>query len=98
MASLISFGKSSESDRALIATTRSSLFFILDLGISNRDPPEDLRLHLGSCRIKHSVIYSGASPILKSILQCTGSQCNEAKSGVICTPLLELVRTLTVAF
>ncbi|XP_061587460.1 deoxyribodipyrimidine photo-lyase-like [Cololabis saira] len=55
VARLISSGRSFQSDGALIAKARSPLVF--------RDPPEDLRLHLGSYGTKQSLMYSGASPI-----------------------------------
>lgn len=58
-ACLISSSRSFQSDRAMMAKAKFPGVLKLDLRISKRDPPEDLRLHLGSYRIRHSLIYSG---------------------------------------
>lgn len=59
-------------------------------------------LHLGSCQVRGSAAYSVVPfkvihKILYSPLKGTSSQCN-AKTGVLCTLLSDIVRRLAAAF
>uniref|UniRef100_A0A8C7XU96 Uncharacterized protein n=1 Tax=Oryzias sinensis TaxID=183150 RepID=A0A8C7XU96_9TELE len=106
-ASLSSSGRLFQSVGALTANALSPLLFSIDCGIVKRLFAEDLRLRPGTYGMRRSAIYLGASPptalkaiikILKSILKRTGSQCKDAKTGVMWSLILVPVKSLAAAF
>ena len=107
MACLILGGSWFHNSGALAAKALSPSVTILVLGRTSRALSADLSLREGKWGDKRSEIYPGASPFsdlktnkltLKSILNMTGSQCSEARIGVIWSYLLVFVRTLAAVF
>ncbi len=81
--------------------------FVWTLGISNWLEPNDLSGLLDLYSVSIWGMYLGPRPLsdlwtskstLKSILNVTGSQCKDLRTGVICSDFLVLVRILAAAF
>ena len=103
----MSRGRLFQSLGALLAKALSPLVTLLVLGTSSRARLADLNWRAGTCGFSNSFRYPGARPfwalkvkvkILKSILRCTGSQCSEANTGVMCSDFLVPVMSLAAAF
>ena len=92
---------------AAAAKARPPLVRLLGVKGVKRDISADLKGLGGMYGCTRSVRYSGARPFrdlkankrtLKSILNLTGSQCSEARTGVMCSRRLVLVRRRAAAF
>ena len=104
---LISSGKSFQSFGARMEKALSPLVMSLDTGRNSSLLPEDLRLRDCTYGTKSCEIYAGAkscralkviNKILKSILKQMGSQCRDARTGVIWSYFLDLVKSLAAEF